>query len=179
MSTSEDPRAIRTKEMLQSALLRLFQQGYSVHEISVSKLTKEAKLNRTTFYLHFNHIEDLKNYLMEQFVIELDRKFEVLSNELTTNRENQLQQLLTYLQQQRFQLLCILKTEQLEQLLFRYMKEVIIERRNYSAQRTRRSLVDPDIKTASIVGIIMWWLKSAHDIDSQHIAQQIHLMYRA
>ena len=164
--------------MLQDALLRLLQQGYSVHEVSVSKLTKEATLNRTTFYLHFEHMEDLLNYLTEQFVIELDQKFETLSKEATSHQEQQLQQLLDYLKAQRFPLLHILKTEQVEQLLFRFMKELIIERRTYATHRSKRSLVDLDIKTASIVGIIMWWLKSEQDIEPAYIAEQIHFMYR-
>ena len=38
--------------------------------------------------------------------------------------------------------------------------------------------VDSDIKTASLVGVIMWWLKNGLHVSSDYIADQIHLMYR-
>lgn len=47
-----DPRVIRTRKLLQSALLDLMQEK-PFQSISVSDLTKRATLNRATFYLHY------------------------------------------------------------------------------------------------------------------------------
>lgn len=47
-----DPRVIRTRHLLQSALLELLAEK-PFQSISVSDLTKRATLNRSTFYLHY------------------------------------------------------------------------------------------------------------------------------
>lgn len=47
-----DPRVIRTRQLLQSALLDLLAER-PFQSISVSDLTKRATLNRSTFYLHY------------------------------------------------------------------------------------------------------------------------------
>jgi len=58
------------------------------------------------------------------------------------------------------------------------MKDLIVTRRNQSKNMGRKNIVDPDIKTASIIGVIMWWLKGGFHLDSAYIAEQINLMYR-
>lgn len=47
-----DPRVIRSRQLLQKALLELLRES-PFQFISVSDLTKRAKLNRATFYLHY------------------------------------------------------------------------------------------------------------------------------
>lgn len=49
---TSDPRVIRTRQLLQNALLELMQEK-PFQAISVSDLTKRATLNRATFYLHY------------------------------------------------------------------------------------------------------------------------------
>jgi len=53
-----DRRVIRTNEALRAAFRKLAQQ-YRFHEITVQQLTDEANINRKTFYLHFESIDDL------------------------------------------------------------------------------------------------------------------------
>jgi len=53
-----DRRVIRTNEALRAAFRKLAQQ-YRFHEITVQQLTDEANINRKTFYLHFDSIDDL------------------------------------------------------------------------------------------------------------------------
>lgn len=53
MSANEqDPRVIRTRQLLQTALLELMQEK-PFQAISVTDLTRRATLNRATFYLHY------------------------------------------------------------------------------------------------------------------------------
>lgn len=47
-----DPRVMRSRHLLQSALLELLSEK-PFQSISVSDLTRRATLNRSTFYLHF------------------------------------------------------------------------------------------------------------------------------
>lgn len=174
-----DPRAIRTQEMLKSALFKLLHTGIPLHQMSVQKLTKEAGLNRTTFYLHYQDIEELRDQLVSDILHVLTEKVEELSSVLDKNRTNQLIQLLDYLQSQREQIIVLAQFEQLEIHLFDLMKKLIITSRTYSKSLSKQATVNSDIKTASIVGIIMWWLKNGQHLSSETITNQIHLMYRS
>lgn len=53
-----DRRVARTKQALREAFRKLAQQ-YRFREITVQQLTAEANINRKTFYLHFDSIDDL------------------------------------------------------------------------------------------------------------------------
>ncbi|MER2079554.1 TetR/AcrR family transcriptional regulator C-terminal domain-containing protein [Psychrobacillus psychrotolerans] len=179
MTYKEDPRAIRTQEMLKEALLTLLQEGHSLHQISIQKLTQRANLNRTTFYLHYQNINELKEHLTNDIFQVLTDKIENLTSTFDRNRQQHLLQLLDYLLEQRNQILALVQFEQIEKHLLLLMKDLIVVRRSNSKSIGRKVFVDPDVKTASIVGIIMWWLKDGLHLDSTYIAEQINLMYRS
>lgn len=174
-----DPRAIRTQEMLKSALFKILHAGIPQHQISVQKLTKEAGLNRTTFYLHYQDIDELRDQLVRDILHVLTEKLEDLNSVLDKNRTDQLIQLLDYLKSQREQMIVLSQFEQLETHLFDLMKKLIITSRTQSKSLSKQANVNSDIKTASIVGIIMWWLKNGQHLSSETITKQIHLMYRS
>lgn len=179
MTYKEDPRAIRTHEMLKEALLTLLQEGHSLHQISIQKLTQRANLNRTTFYLHYQNINELKEHLTNDIFQVLTDKIENLTSTFDRNRQQHLLQLLDYLLEQRNHILALVQFEQIEKHLLLLMKDLIVVRRSNSKSIGRKVVVDPDVKTASIVGIIMWWLKDGLHLDSTYIAEQINLMYRS
>lgn len=81
--------------------------------------------------------------------------------------------------EQRNHILALVQFEQIEKHLLLLMKDLIVVRRSNSKSIGRKVVVDPDVKTASIVGIIMWWLKDGLHLDSTYIAEQINLMYRS
>jgi AcrR family transcriptional regulator len=64
-----DPRSIRTREKLRSALTNLVSRRHS-STLSVQDITQEARINRTTFYLHYQGvhelIEDCANTLFDE-----------------------------------------------------------------------------------------------------------------
>lgn len=55
-----DRRVKRTHEAIKTAYEELVLENYD-KKITVSLLTKRANINRKTFYLHYDDIEDLKN----------------------------------------------------------------------------------------------------------------------
>ncbi|MCH7321631.1 TetR/AcrR family transcriptional regulator C-terminal domain-containing protein [Solibacillus sp. MA9] len=179
MTYKEDPRTIRTQEMLKEALLTLLQEGHSFHQISIQKLTKKANLNRTTFYLHYQNINELKEHLTNDILQVLTDKIENLTSIFDTNRKDNLIQLLDYLLDQRNHILALVQFEQVEKHLHLLMKDLIVTRRSHSKNIGRKIIVDTDVKTASIIGVIMWWLKNGLHLDSAYIADQINLMYRS
>lgn len=178
MTYKEDPRTIRTQEMLKETLLKLLQEGHSLHQISIQLLTKRASLNRTTFYLHYQNINELKEHLTSDILQGITDKVENLTSIFDRNRRDHLIQLLDYLLEQRNHILALIQFEQVEKHLLLLMKDLIVTRRNQSKNIRKKIMVDTDIKTASIIGVIMWWIKDGLHLDSAYIAEQINLLYR-
>lgn len=179
MTKKEDPRAIRTKTMLTNAVLTLLEDGVLINQLTVQKVTKQAGLNRTTFYLHYQDIDDLITQLTDDILEELTEKINALIQVQDIDEKKRLIHLLDYLYTQRHYLLILFQLEQFEKHLFQLMKKLIEIRRVNSTKKTPKIYVDSEIKTASIVGVIMWWLKNGLHLSSNYIADQIHLMYKS
>lgn len=64
--------------MLKSAALTLLNDGLSINQLSVQKVTQKALLNRTTFYLHYQDIDGLITQLTQEILQELTEKIEAL-----------------------------------------------------------------------------------------------------
>lgn len=140
MTFKEGSRPIRTQEMLKEALLTLLQEGHLLHQISIQKLTKRANLNRTTFYLHYQNINELKEHLVSDILQVLTDKIENLTSIFDRNRKEHLIQLLDYLLDQRSYILALVQFEQVEKHLLLLMKDLIVTRRNQSKISGRKSL---------------------------------------
>lgn len=65
-----DKRVIKTKTQIYTGLLKLL-ENKSFADIKVSEICKTAKVNRTTFYAHFNNKQDLFNGFMNDMQKEL------------------------------------------------------------------------------------------------------------
>ena len=166
-----DPRTIRTKEMLKRAVFELLNGGVMLNQLSVQKVTKQATLNRTTFYLHYEDINHLLDDLTKEIFNEVTEKITDLNHIHLLNEKEHLVELLNYLASQKHALRLF------EKVLFQLMKQLIDTRRLNSDRVTSNSLVDSHIKAASIVGVISWWLKEGGHFTAAYIADQIHLMY--
>lgn len=94
------------------------------------------------------------------------------------SEKQQLTQLLDYLYIHRNYLLILFKTNQFEEQLFSLLKQLVEIRRKNTEKDLPAEYVDIDIKTASLVGIIIWWLRKGLHFSSDYIANQIYLMYR-
>ena len=70
-------RETDTRDKLKNALTILLNEK-SLNDISVSELTKEASINRGTFYLHYDDKMDLVDNLVEEIFEELK---EILTSE--------------------------------------------------------------------------------------------------
>lgn len=72
---TEHEKTKHSKDSIRNALLELLKQK-SIEAITISELTRLAKVNRSTFYSHYMDklelLEDLENY----FIIEVNKNFE-------------------------------------------------------------------------------------------------------
>ncbi|MER2046897.1 MAG: TetR-like C-terminal domain-containing protein [Solibacillus sp.] len=173
-----DPPTIRTKEMLKRAVFELLEEGVMLSQLSVQKVTKQATLNRTTFYLHYEDINHLMGDLTKEIFNEVSEKITDLNHIHLLNEKEHLVELLNYLASQKHALRLLFQFEQFEKVLFQLMKQLIDTRRLNSDRVSSKSLVDSHIKAASIVGVISWWLKDGGQFSGPYIADQIYLLYR-
>src|SRR6201994_5188764 len=72
MTSSTDPRAVRTREKLISAFHQAIRDS-EPRQMSVSALARAAGVNRTSFYEHFASPEDLAIHALSEL-------FDVVSN---------------------------------------------------------------------------------------------------
>jgi len=92
--------------------------------------------------------------------------------------KQQLTQLLDYLYIHRDYLLSLLTINQFEEKLFLLIEQLIEGRRRNTEKELPVEYVTIEIKTASLVGIIMWWIRKGLHYSSDYISDQIYLMYR-
>ncbi|MFS0766890.1 MULTISPECIES: TetR/AcrR family transcriptional regulator [Peribacillus] len=174
----EDPRTIRSREMFENAVIALLCEDPIISNLTVQKIAAKAGLNRTTFYLHYQDIQDLLTQITDEILNELSNKIFALIHAKDLSEKQQLTQLLDYLYIHRNYLLILFKTNQFEDQLFSLLKQLVEIRRKNTKENLPADYVDIDIKTASLVGIIIWWIRKGLHFSSDYIANQIYLMYR-
>lgn len=176
---SIDPRVLRTQALLKSAALELMKQGIPSNQLTVHGITKQAKLNRTTFYLHYEDAAHLVHSLMEEIKEQLTTKMLQLIDGYDRDENKPLIKVLQFLYGERDHLLFLFNVEQFEHHIYMLFRTVIEERRIMVTKPSKNLEINIDIKTASLVGIVMWWLKNGQHYSADYIAEQIHKMYRS
>ena len=97
-----DRRLVRTKKAIISALIELLTEK-DLSEITVTELTDRAQINRKTFYLHYDRIENiiadfgediltyterlLRDHVEKHGSIEIDVLFDAINTAVTENLE--------------------------------------------------------------------------------------------
>ncbi|QQZ08463.1 TetR/AcrR family transcriptional regulator [Heyndrickxia vini] len=178
ISKKEDPRTIRSREMFKNAVFTLISEDNAISNLTVQKISDKAGLNRTTFYLHYQDIQDLLTQITDEILKELSDKILALIDAKDLSEKQQLTQLLDYLYVHRNYLLSLFSMNQFEEQLFLLLKQLVGARRKNSLEELPADYVAIDIRTSSLVGIIMWWIKKGLHFSSDYIANQIYLMYR-
>ena len=68
-----DPRVIRTRQLLQDALITLLADNNEFESISVQDITKKANVNRATFYSHYEDKYQMVRQIVREKLIDLDK----------------------------------------------------------------------------------------------------------
>ncbi|WP_188455723.1 TetR/AcrR family transcriptional regulator [Virgibacillus oceani] len=67
MSKGLDPRVIRTRRLLMDALINIVaEDGYEA--VTIREIVRKAKVNRSTFYLHFRDKEDIVTQMQDDLL---------------------------------------------------------------------------------------------------------------
>ncbi|WP_212936944.1 TetR/AcrR family transcriptional regulator, partial [Bacillus hominis] len=99
MSTpkKEDPRTVRSREMFKNAVISLLCENSSISSLTIQKVATKAGLNRTTFYLHYQDIQDLIDQITDEILNELSNKIVDLMHAKDLSEKQKLTQLLDYI----------------------------------------------------------------------------------
>lgn len=68
---------LNTKKMLSESLKKLLEKKSFTH-ITVREITESCKLNRNTFYYHFEDVNDLLKWTLEQEAINIVKNFDLM-----------------------------------------------------------------------------------------------------
>jgi len=60
--------AVRTKRRIRNAFLQMHSEKLSGNEMTVSDLARRAEISRTTFYTHYNDLDDVGNEIVDEMI---------------------------------------------------------------------------------------------------------------
>lgn len=173
----EDPRAIRSKRMIKKAVVDILIENPDISKLTVQKITNRAELNRATFYLHFLDIDDLLKQLVYDIFGDLSIEMSPVLQIDNLHNHEQLITFLDYFYKHRKILSVLFEHPGFKKKLHMILNESIVIEKERRDNHTSVTL-SIDILAASILGIIMWWIKDGVDFSSEYIANQIIELYR-
>src|SRR3954470_1527230 len=66
-----DPRILRTRQLIKDALIDLLQE-MELNKITVNRIAERATINRVTFYLHYDDIQDMLVKMAQEMAEEVE-----------------------------------------------------------------------------------------------------------
>ena len=174
----EDPRSVRSKRMFKQAVFSLLADNPDISQLTVQKIANRAELNRATFYLHYEDINDLLRQIVREIFDDLSSKIEPLLGIQNRDEHEQLVTFLHYMHEYRRLFTVLFEHKGVRQNMFSLIKRTIVKRREMRPARLKSQSVSVDILASSLLGIILWWIKDAPEYSSEQIAEQVTLLYR-
>ena len=169
-----DPRIIRTKRMFKVALTSLLQENNDLSKVTVQKLAERAELNRATFYLHYQDIEDLMEQMVNEVLGELSQKISLVSEE----NQPPIVPFLEHLYEHAALFKVMLENKDFRFRLFDIIKDIVSVRREKRRAKENSSQVPIEIIVSSTFGIVSWWIQEGTPYSPNYLAKQINIMFK-
>jgi AcrR family transcriptional regulator len=181
MSNQEkiDPRIIRTKKMFKEALVSLLQANGDQSKLTVQKLADRAELNRATFYLHYQDIEDLKEQMVTEVLEELTETIRPLFEENVDKTTPIIVSFLEHFYEHAGLFNVMLESKDFRSRLFDIIVSIISARRETRKGKGRSPQVPIEIIASSTFGIISWWIQKGMPYTPGYLAEQIDMVFRS
>ena len=163
-----DKRIIKTKNNLKSALVELL-KTHKLDDISIVELTNLAKVNRKTFYLHYNEISTVFKEIE-------DTAYEKLINFVCKNKptsatlENYLYELLRIFVEDKY-VLTIVKETQYASVFIKMLEKVLIDSVSKNYEQYTNSSISHILQYTiayhvfGSVKLFYTWLKTSQCLD--------------
>ncbi|MFB7138268.1 TetR/AcrR family transcriptional regulator [Gottfriedia sp. NPDC056225] len=88
-----DPRVVRTRQLLQDALINLLADNKDFESISVQDITKKANVNRATFYSHYEDKYQMVRQIVREKLVDLDKAMKNVNFSMYDGNQNNLEEM--------------------------------------------------------------------------------------
>lgn len=178
MSKKLDPRILRTRQLLHSAILKLIPiQGYDA--VTVQDIAAQATLNRSTFYMHYQDKDDLMQSIIDEVLIILaDIPRERPQQEANVKY---IERLYTHLFQHVFQHQEFYSVMFQERSVAKFTQQIqgqieTLGQKWMLVHKWEKNHIPPELFIsfigAGFMGMIRWWIKNDFPYPPDYMAQQ-------
>ncbi len=169
---SSTRRTQMTRKLFRDALIELLQTK-PFQKITVKEICEQADLNRTTFYLHYDDLDQLLDEIVENFKEGLDRYFPPISDE--TDRINRLNEYISYVKDNYKVFRILMSNDQAVGKRKKILTDLLGERVNSHHAQGRHPegrYIYYFILDGSI-SMILHWIDNKFDLSPDALARQI------
>lgn len=185
MVESRDLRVIKTKRLLKETLLTLIQET-GFENITVKKLTEQAKINRSTFYAHFYDKYDLLEKTMNEELLSFAEEVAPKSEDdlMATHIPKSLYLKATQYVYQQADFFKIMMGEngpptfqqQFLQIIKKYMADHLEKFHSQPDKMDMPKGLFISYVAHAYMGVISYWLKSDMQFSPEYMAQKLSQM---
>lgn len=174
----QDPRSLRSKEVLKQAIIALLNENPDITRLSVKLITDRAELNRATFYLHYKDINDLLRAVVYDIIGDLTLKIDTFFNVKTLSSTEEFILFLDYFYTNRKLFTILFEQPKFKKKLHNTLRDSLLLNDGRVVTNLRYKNTSKDILTSSLIGVIMWWLTEGIHYSSEYIAEEIIKIYK-
>ncbi|MEH7418950.1 TetR-like C-terminal domain-containing protein [Neobacillus drentensis] len=182
-----DPRILRTRQLIKDALIDLLQE-MEINKITVNRIAERATINRVTFYLHYDDIQDM----LEKMAQEMAEDIESILKSTTISQNSsadelgwvKLVTLLEYIAENAKFYKVVLgsrRTPIFTERLLNIITETITERVDSNLLAAKGIQKDIAIwhGSSALIGTISAWLRKDMPYTPQYLAKQLSLLFQS
>ena len=179
-----DLRVLKTNELIRNTFLELLAQK-EFTEISVKEITVKARINRSTFYKHYEDKyllrDSIIDHMLEEFIAYMDVNFLVADSMTSEKHREALKRCLKYFQseKQNYQLLwssVMLGRNVFDEMVeagAAYMKQCIVDHPGISPLRKERGDWYGYLLINNLLVSVRWWLRNDERVSLDEMTDQI------
>ena len=179
-----DLRVLKTNELIRNTFLELLAQK-EFTEISVKEITVKARINRSTFYKHYEDKyllrDSIIDHMLEEFIAYMDVNFLVADSMTSEKHREALKRCLKYFQseKQNYQLLwssVMLGRNVFDEMVeagAAYMKQCIMDHPGISPLRKERGDWYGYLRINNLLVSVRWWLRNDERVSLDEMTDQI------
>ena len=166
-----------------AASLKKFMEKKPLSKITVSEIVADCKINRKTFYYHFENIQDLLKWMLEQEAIEVVKNFDLL-----LDYEDAINFVLDYVEENKHILNCVydsIGSNELNRFFHNDFNSIVMtiinryeEIMGIEVDNNFRIFIC-DFYTEAIVGMIVRLLKNKHPYDRKKLIEYLSLTIKS
>lgn len=175
-----DPRIKRTRKMFKQALISLIQEDSDRSKLTVQSIADRAELNRATFYLHYDSIDELMEQTIEEVLHEMYQTIRVDAvkniSPPVVSPHPVLTTFLEHFYNNAGLYHFMLEKKAFHSRVFDMLMEIITE---WSEEKKTEGKSFPmlnEVMASSTLGIVAWWIKENTPYSPSFMAEQIALL---